>query len=39
MDAPISRRRLLRGRLRHPLVIAGALVAVLTALSAALVGY
>lgn len=38
MDAPISRRRLLRGRMVTPVVIAGALAAVLTALSAALVG-
>ena len=38
MDAPISRRRLLRGRMVTPVVIAGALSAVLTALSAALVG-
>lgn len=38
MDAPLSRRRLLRGRLVLPVVIAGLVSAVLTALVSALVG-
>lgn len=38
MDAPISRRRLLRGRLITPVVLAGVMAALVTALSAALVG-
>ncbi|MGB7961917.1 MAG: DUF6297 family protein, partial [Propionicimonas sp.] len=38
MDAPISRRRLLRGRLITPVVLAGVMAAVVTALAAALVG-
>ncbi|MCW5954288.1 MAG: ABC transporter permease, partial [Propionibacteriaceae bacterium] len=38
MDAPLRRRRLLRGRLVLPVVIAGVLAALLTALVAALSG-
>lgn len=38
MDAPISRRRLLGGRLRLPVIVSGLALAVVTALIAALAG-